>query len=198
MQANKATTPAVIGALGIVYGDIGTSPLYAFRDSLAAATGSAGSAPEILGVLSLIFWSLLVLVSLKYVLLLLRADNAGEGGILSLVALIQQKAAAGSPWTRRAIAVGVLGTALFFCDALITPAISVLSAVEGMELLDASLHRYVLPITAGVILALFAMQRRGTARVGRLFGPIMLLWFATLGVMGLKAIWHSPQVLVAV
>jgi KUP system potassium uptake protein len=187
----------VIGALGIVYGDIGTSPLYAFKESLRAAGGGAGQAPEILGILSLIFWSLLILVSLKYVLLLLRADNHGEGGILSLVALIQQKVGQTSPWAKRAIAVGVLGTALFFCDALITPAISVLSAVEGMELLGDGLHHYVLPITTGIILALFAIQRHGTERVGRLFGPIMLVWFALLAITGLRSLLQTPEVLVA-
>jgi KUP system potassium uptake protein len=187
----------VVGALGIVYGDIGTSPLYAFKESLHAAGGGPGEAAEILGVLSLIFWSLLLLVSLKYVLLLLRADNAGEGGILSLVALIQQKVGRTSPWARRSIAVGVLGTALFFCDALITPAISVLSAVEGMELLGDGLHRFVLPITIGIILGLFAIQRRGTERVGRLFGPIMLVWFAVLAVTGLRALLRGPEVLAA-
>ena len=187
----------VIGALGIVYGDIGTSPLYAFKESLRAAGGGAGQAAEILGILSLIFWSLLVLVSMKYVLLLLRADNAGEGGILSLVALIQQKAGQTSPWARRAIAIGVLGTALFFCDALITPAISVLSAVEGLELLGGRMQDYVLPITVGIIIALFAIQRRGTERVGRMFGPIMLVWFAVLALTGLRALLKAPDVLVA-
>jgi len=193
---DKRLAPMVVGALGIVYGDIGTSPLYAFKESLAAA-GGGGRAAEILGVLSLIFWSLLVLVSLKYVLLLLRADNAGEGGILSLVALIQQKVGQTSPWARRAIAVGVLGTALFFCDALITPAISVISAVEGTELLGKRLEHFVLPITVGIIIGLFAIQRRGTERVGRLFGPIMLVWFAVIALMGLHALLRAPAVLVA-
>jgi KUP system potassium uptake protein len=187
----------VIGALGIVYGDIGTSPLYAFKESLRAAGGAPGQAAEILGILSLIFWSLLVLVSLKYVLLLLRADNAGEGGILSLVALIQQRVGQTGVWAKRAIAIGVLGTALFFCDALITPAISVLSAVEGLELLGSKLQRYILPITVGIIIALFAIQRRGTERVGRMFGPIMLVWFAALAIMGLRALLKAPDVLVA-
>jgi len=187
----------VIGALGIVYGDIGTSPLYAFKESLSAAGGRAGQAAEILGVLSLIFWSLLLLVSLKYVLLLLRADNAGEGGILSLVALVQQKVGETSRWARRAIAIGVLGTALFFCDALITPAISVISAVEGLELLDHRMQHFVLPITVGIIVGLFAIQRRGTERVGRLFGPVMLVWFAVLAISGLRSLLQAPEVLSA-
>jgi len=198
LQDNKRLAPTLVGALGIVYGDIGTSPLYAFKESLHAAGGGAGQSAEILGVLSLIFWSLLILVSLKYVVLLLRADNAGEGGILSLVALIQQKLGQSGPWAKRAVAVGVLGTALFFCDALITPAISVLSAVEGMELLGEGLHRFILPITIGIILGIFAIQRRGTERVGGMFGPIMLLWFVVIGVLGLRAVIAAPEVLAAV
>jgi len=198
LHNNKRLAPTLVGALGIVYGDIGTSPLYAFRESLHAAGGASAGTPTILGVLSLIFWSLAILVSLKYVLLLLRADNAGEGGILSLVALIQQKTGQASPWTKRVIAVGVLGTALFFCDALITPAISVLSAVEGLELLGGGFHRYVMPVTAGIILALFAIQRRGTERVGRLFGPIMLAWFAVLAITGLRSLLQGPEVLAAI
>jgi KUP system potassium uptake protein len=198
LQENRRLAPTLVGALGIVYGDIGTSPLYAFKESLHAAGGEPGQVAEILGVLSLIFWSLAVLVSLKYVVLLLRADNAGEGGILSLVALIQQKVGQTGPWAKRAVAVGVLGTALFFCDALITPAISVLSAVEGMELLDGGFHRFVLPITIGLILAIFAIQRRGTEKVGRLFGPIMLLWFFVIGILGLRSLLAAPQVLAAV
>jgi KUP system potassium uptake protein len=198
LQDNKRLAPTLIGALGIVYGDIGTSPLYAFKESLHAAGGSAGGATEILGVLSLIFWSLLILVSLKYVVLLLRADNAGEGGILSLVALIQQKIGQTSSWAKRVVAVGVMGTALFFCDALITPAVSVLSAVEGMELLGDKLHRYILPITIGIILGIFAIQRRGTEKVGRMFGPIMLVWFIVIGILGLRSLLAAPEVLAAV
>lgn len=195
---SKNLTPAVIGALGIVYGDIGTSPLYAFKEALHAAGGGAGFAPEILGTLSLIFWSLLILVTLKYILLLLRADNAGEGGILSLVALIQQKLDAADPWLKGAVSLGVLGTALFFCDALITPAISVLSAVEGLELLSPNMHRLILPITAGIIIGLFAIQSRGTEKVGRMFGPVMLIWFALIGLLGAMAIAKAPAVLMAV
>jgi KUP system potassium uptake protein len=198
MSTDKRMAPAVVGALGIVYGDIGTSPLYAFKESLSAAGGGAGTGTEILGVLSLIFWSLLVLVTLKYVVLLLRADNAGEGGILSLVALIQQQLGQSGKWVQRAVALGVLGTALFYCDALITPAISVLSAVEGLELLNPDFEKMVLPVTLGIIVALFAIQRRGTEKVGRMFGPIMLLWFAVIGALGLVAILRAPEVLAAI
>jgi KUP system potassium uptake protein len=194
---NRALLPATIGALGIVYGDIGTSPLYAFKEALAAAGGQAGGAPVVLGVLSLVFWSLLIVVSLKYVVLMLRADNDGEGGILSLLALVQRGLGTAGPWARRALTLGVLGTALFYCDALITPAISVLSAVEGLELLNPSFERAVIPVTLGIILGLFAIQRRGTERIGRLFGPVMVAWFAALGVLGALAIVRRPDVLLA-
>ena len=190
--------PTLIGAIGIVFGDIGTSPLYAFKESLGAAGYQPGDAATVLGLLSLIFWTLAVVVSVKYLAVIMRADNAGEGGILSLVALVQQHFGSAEPWARRAVALGVLGAALFYCDALITPAISVLSAVEGLEILDPQFHRAVLPVTLGVIAVLFAIQRRGTERVGRLFGPVMILWFATLAVLGGIEIVHAPRVLSAV
>jgi len=188
----------MIGAIGVVFGDIGTSPLYAFKESLAAAGYLPGDEATILGLLSLIFWSLAIVVSVKYLAVIMRADNHGEGGILSLVALIQERFGSIDTWARRAVALGVLGAALFYCDALITPAISVLSAVEGLTVLDPHFERAVLPVTLGVIVALFAIQRRGTARVGRLFGPIMLLWFATLAILGAMEIFHAPRVLEAV
>ncbi len=197
-MTRRALFPATLGALGIVYGDIGTSPLYAFKEALNAAGGQAGGAPVVLGVLSLVFWSLLLVVSLKYVVLMLRADNDGEGGILSLLALVQRGLGTAGPAARRALTLGVLGTALFYCDALITPAISVLSAVEGLELLDPSFARAVIPVTLGIIIGLFAIQSRGTERVGRLFGPVMVLWFGVLGVLGALAIARHPDVLLAV
>jgi KUP system potassium uptake protein len=196
MNDDRSLPRATIGALGIVYGDIGTSPLYALKEATAAA-GGAGDPAVVLGVLSLIFWSLFLVVTLKYVVLILRADNAGEGGILSLLALVQQKAGASGTWAVRLVALAALGTALFYCDALITPAISVLSAVEGLELLNPSFARAVLPITLGILVALFALQHRGTARVAKLFGPIMVLWFVTLGVLGALAIARAPLVLTA-
>lgn len=185
-----------LGALGVVYGDIGTSPLYALKEATAAA-GGAGDPANVLGVLSLIFWSLFLVIALKYIVLILRADNAGEGGILSLLALVQQKLGTSSVWATRLIALAALGTALFYCDAMITPAISVLSAVEGLEQLDANFANAVLPITLGILMALFAIQRRGTARVGKLFGPVMVLWFGTLAVLGVQAIRAAPRVLTA-
>jgi KUP system potassium uptake protein len=198
MKVQQALGPAVIGAIGVVFGDIGTSPLYAFKESLGAAGFQPGDASTVLGLLSLIFWSLTIVVSVKYLAVIMRADNHGEGGILSLVALVQQRFGNAEPWARRAVALGVLGAALFYCDALITPAISVLSAVEGMEILNPNFERAVLPVTLGVIVALFAIQRRGTARVGRLFGPIMILWFIALAVLGAMEIVRAPQVLAAV
>ena len=136
MKAQQALGPAFIGAIGVVFGDIGTSPLYAFKESLGAAGFQPGDASTVLGLLSLIFWSLAIVVSVKYLAVIMRADNHGEGGILSLVALVQQRFGTAEPWARRAVALGVLGAALFYCDALITPAISVLSAVEGLEILN--------------------------------------------------------------
>jgi KUP system potassium uptake protein len=188
---------ALVGALGIVFGDIGTSPLYAFKESLAAAGFVPGNADTILGLLSLIFWSLALIVTVKYLMVIMRADNAGEGGILSLVALVQQRFGSAEPWARRAVALGVLGAALFYCDALITPAISVLSAVEGLSLLDPVFERAVLPVTLVIIALLFMIQRRGTEKVGKLFGPIMILWFVALAVLGIVEIVKAPQVLTA-
>ena len=196
MQQRKTTWPLMIGALGVVYGDIGTSPLYAFREALNA-TGSS-DLPSVLGLLSLLFWTLTVIVTLKYVGVMLRADNAGEGGILSLVALAQQHMGMTSPWVQRIVSLGVLGTALFYCDALITPAVSVLSAVEGLEDLDPSFRRAVLPLTLAVLVVLFAIQKSGTERVSRMFGPVMLIWFLILAVMGTVQIFHNPVVLAGV
>jgi KUP system potassium uptake protein len=187
---------ATIGALGVVYGDIGTSPLYALKEATAAA-GGATDAATVLGVLSLIFWSLFLVITLKYIVLILRSDNAGEGGILSLLALVQQKIGTTSVWAGRFLALAALGTALFYCDALITPAISVLSAVEGLESLNPTFERLVLPITLAIMAVLFLVQRRGTARVGGMFGPIMVVWFSTIGVLGVIAIVREPRVLQA-
>ena len=195
MNEQRSLGRATLGALGVVYGDIGTSPLYALKETVAI-TGNDAAA--VLGILSLIFWSLLSVVTLKYIVVTLRADNAGEGGTLSLLALVQQKFGTTGIWAARFVALAALGTAMFYCEALITPAITVLSAVEGLELIDPVFEGMVLPITLGIIVALFALQRRGTARVGGLFGPIMVLWFGTLAVLGVREIVAAPEVLVAV
>ena len=198
MNKQSALFPTGIAALGVVYGDIGTSPLYAFKEAIAAAGDGMGEEAAVLGVLSLVFWSLLLVVTIKYVVLMLRADNEGEGGILALLALVQDKVGGSSVWARRAIALGVLGTALFYCDALITPAISVLSAVEGLELLDPSFERIVIPTTLLIVIVLFMIQSRGTEKIGRLFGPVMIIWFGALAILGVIAIVQQPHVLVAV
>ncbi|HTU64813.1 MAG TPA: KUP/HAK/KT family potassium transporter [Steroidobacteraceae bacterium] len=198
MKAQQALGPAVIGAIGVVFGDIGTSPLYALGSSLGAAQYIPGEAHKVLGLLSLIFWSLAIVVTVKYVGVIMRADNAGEGGVLSLVALVQKHFGTATPWVRNAVALGVLGTALFYCDALITPAVSVLSAVEGLAILDPAMKGAVLPVTIIVIVILFAIQRRGTDKMGKLFGPVMVLWFVSLAVMGIVSIARAPDVLLAI
>ena len=188
---------AVLGVLGVVYGDIGTSPLYAFKASLEHFSDTGITSWEVHGILSLIFWALVLTVTVKYVLLVMRADNRGEGGILALMALAQR--VAGSPRLKAALAlVGVGGACLFFGDGLITPAISVLSAVEGLQIATPSLRQFVLPISAAVIVALFAVQSRGTGSVGRMFGPVMAVWFAAIGLLGLKEIAGDPSVLLAI
>src|SRR5688572_9289971 len=176
MNQPRSLSAATLGALGVVYGDIGTSPLYALREATAIA-GGATDVSAILGVLSLIFWSLLVVITLKYVVVILRMDNEGEGGVLSLVALVEDKLTGNSRAAKRLVLLAVLGTAFFYCDALITPAISVMGAMEGLAIIDPGMQRLVVPGTLAILVVLFAMQRRGTERIGRLFGPIMVIWF---------------------
>jgi KUP system potassium uptake protein len=186
---------SIVGAIGIVYGDIGTSPLYTMQNAVQAA--GTFNAEAVLGVLSLIFWSLTISVTLKYLTIIMRADNDGEGGILALFALAQRRLILGSTWAKVAVGLALAGTAFFFCDALITPAISVLSAVEGLQLFDPAFKKWVIPITLGVLAVLFAYQRHGTARVGRLFGPVMVVWFIVIAAMGAWPLVRNPQVLVA-
>jgi KUP system potassium uptake protein len=187
---------AIMGVLGIVYGDIGTSPLYAFKASLDHFKDRGITAFEVLGILSLIFWSLVLIVTVKYVLLVMRADNRGEGGILALMALAQRVSV--GVRTRTALAlIGIGGACLFFGDGCITPAISVLSAVEGLEVISPTLKEFVLPISTVIIVGLFAVQSRGTGSVGRVFGPIMAVWFAVIGLVGAIQIVGNPTVLAA-
>ena len=186
-----------LGALGVVYGDIGTSPLYTLRECFGESAAINPTHGDILGILSLIFWSLILVVTVKYVLFMLRADNRGEGGILALMALVAEKLGRG-PRRRIALLLGMIGAALFFGDALLTPAISVLSAVEGLEVAAPVLQPWIVPLSVIVLVVLFAVQRRGTGKVGRIFGPIMLLWFAVLALLGVMSIVRAPTVLAAV
>ena len=183
-HTRRLTLSSIVGTIGIVYGDIGTSPLYTMQQ----AVGEAGTfdAEAVLGVLSLIFWALTISVTVKYVTIIMRADNDGEGGILALFALAQRRLMPGSTWGKVVVAMALAGTAFFFCDALITPAISVLSAVEGLEVLSPDLKQAVVPITVIVIAVLFAYQRHGTARVGRIFGPVMVVWFLVIAAIGTR------------
>ena len=195
----RKPAPAIgvlLAVLGVVYGDIGTSPLYAFKASLQHFPSSEVTQLEIMGILSLIFWSLALVVTVKYVLLILRADNRGEGGIFALMALAQRVSVGAG--VRSALAlIGIVGACLFFGDGVITPAISVLSAVEGIEVSAPELKQYVLPISIVVILMLFAVQSRGTGSVGRVFGPVMAVWFLAIGALGLWEIVRHPFVLLA-
>ena len=185
-----------LGSIGVVFGDIGTSPLYAFREAVAgAAHGQEVSRVIVLGVLSLILWALFIVVTAKYVLLLLRADNNGEGGTLSLMAL-GQRALGRRSWPL--LALGVLGASMFIGDSMITPAISVLSAVEGLKLATPALEHYVVPLTILILVGLFSVQSSGTARVASAFGPVMVVWFASIAVMGLMHIKDDPSVLAAI
>ncbi len=193
----KPTLGMLMAVLGIVYGDIGTSPLYAFKASLQLFDATKTTQTEIMGVLSLIFWSLIIIVTLKYVFLVMRADNRGEGGILSLMALAQRVSIGRGAKSAIAL-VGIAGACLFFGDGVITPAISVLSAVEGLEVSAPELKHYVLPISIAVILGLFAAQYKGTGSVGRVFGPVMVVWFFVIGILGLLEIIQHPFVLLAV
>ncbi|MEO5344756.1 MAG: potassium transporter Kup [Magnetococcus sp. YQC-9] len=189
----------VIGALGVVFGDIGTSPLYALKESLAASAGHGGMPTEadIFGVLSMIFWSLVVVITVKYVLYIMRADNKGEGGIMALTALALRSPHATPTWRVMIFFLGICGLALFFGDGVITPAISVLSAVEGLELATPVLQPVVVPVTLVILVGLFMFQRKGTEGVGALFGPVMLVWFGVLGVLGIYGIQLNPSVLLA-
>jgi len=197
-QHHSATSVLMLAAIGVVFGDIGTSPLYSLKECFAPAHGIPFSQDAVLGIISLIFWSLMLVVTVKYVIFVLRADNHGEGGVLSLMALAL-RSARGKP--RRftfLLMLGALGACMLLGESVITPAISVLSAVEGLEVIHPDLKRLVIPLTVVIILVLFAVQRYGTAAVGRLFGPVMVVWFVALAASGLYNIALSPSVLVAV
>lgn len=187
-----------LGALGVVYGDIGTSPLYAFREALRATGGDAADPAGVLGILSMIFWTLIVVVGVKYLAVVMRADNHGEGGILALTALILPPDRQPRGSRRLLVLLGLFGTALLYGDGIITPAISVLAAVEGIEIAAPALGPWVVPIAIGILIGLFAVQHLGTAKVGAMFGPVMITWFATLALMGAWHLVRDPSVLAAV
>ncbi|MBB5191790.1 KUP system potassium uptake protein [Silvimonas terrae] len=205
MGANHGQAPSAsrlagltVGAIGVVYGDIGTSPLYTLKTCLTAHGNLPINAENILGILSLIFWAIMIVVSAKYVVVIMRADNRGEGGILALMALALRDL---DPRSRKGLllmGLGIFGASLFYGDGIITPAISVLSAFEGISVISHTLDPYIVPLTIIVLVALFAIQRHGTSKVGKFFGPIMVFWFITLAVMGLRSIVHAPEVFAAI
>ena len=198
-QGNKRLATLTLAALGVVYGDIGTSPLYSIKEVFGGAHHPVPITPDnVLGILSLFFWSLIIVVTLKYVAFIMRANNKGEGGIIALMTLALQKGNPASWQQRLLIVLGLFGAALFYGDGVITPAISVLSAVEGLELITPTFKPYILPITLAIVVGLFLFQRKGTASVGALFGPVMVLWFAVLALLGVTGIMQNPAVLAAV
>ena len=172
-------------ALGVVFGDIGTSPLYTFSVALSATGHAPPAATDVLGVVSLIFWALMAMVSLKYVVFVLRADNDGEGGILALLSLVASDRIANGARVPMLVLLGIVGAALLYGDGVITPAISVLSAMEGLKLVTPAFENFVLPVTLAILIGLFMIQRRGTASIGRLFGPVMVVWFVVIGLLGI-------------
>ncbi|GKQ51106.1 putative potassium transport system protein kup 3 [Bradyrhizobium sp. Ce-3] len=187
-----------LGALGVVYGDIGTSPLYALKEAAKAAThGGPLTESAVLGVVSLILWALILIISVKYAMLILRADNRGEGGIVALLALLSARNAAPGTWRAHLLVVGLIGAALLYGDGAITPAISVLSAIEGLKVDAPSLAPAVVPLTVVILIGLFMMQKQGTGFIGKIFGPVMLFWFAVLAALGIHGIVKAPGVLVA-
>jgi len=189
--------PLVVGAIGVVYGDIGTSPLYTLRTAFTGPHGLTLNEANVLGVLSVIFWALVIVVTLKYITLIMRADNRGEGGILALTALVSRGIEHRARLRWWLVGFGIFGAAMFYGDGMITPAITILGAVEGLEVIAPSMHAYVVPASVAIIVALFAVQKRGTASLGAVFGPVMAVWFVTLGILGAMEIARAPHVLVA-
>lgn len=195
---HSSSTGLVVAAVGVVYGDIGTSPLYTLKEVFAGHYGVRADIDGVLGILSLILWSLVWVVSLKYVLFMLRADNGGEGGVMALTTLARRATSAYPRLSGVLLLLGLFGTALFYGDSMITPAISVLSAVEGLEVALPGVGHWVIPTTVVLLVGLFLIQKHGTARIGILFGPVMVLWFSMLGLLGIKGIVARPEVLQAV
>ena len=188
----KQPLPALaLAAIGVVFGDIGTSPLYALKEAFSKSHGIELSEASILGVISLLFWAIMIVVSIKYVLFVMRADNNGEGGVLALMTLALRTFKGSGRATGVLMMLGIFGACMFYGDAVITPAMSVISAVEGLEIVSPALSEGVIPITIVILVLLFWIQRRGTSVVGKLFGPIMVLWFVTLAVLGLYQIGRA-------
>ncbi len=187
----------VISAIGVVFGDIGTSPLYTLKEAFSPHFGLVANHDTVLGILSMVFWALMITVTAKYVTIIMRADNDGEGGIMALMALAQRTLRKGSRAAYYVGILGIFGASLFFGDGVITPAISVLSAIEGLEVVAPSLHHWIVPLTVLVLVCLFASQKHGTAKVGKIFGPITILWFASLAAIGVFNMFHAPEVLKA-
>ncbi|MEO6118722.1 MAG: potassium transporter Kup [Methylotenera sp.] len=192
---SKSVAALTLGAIGVVYGDIGTSPLYTVKEIFSTSTGIALTQANIIGAISAIFWVLMLVVTLKYVILVLRADNRGEGGIMALLALAVSTASAAPMRKKMLLGLGVFGAALFYGDSILTPAISVLSAAEGLELITPGLKSFIMPISIAILIALFAFQKYGTNAVGKFFGPIIVVWFTVLGAIGIYHITQNPMIL---
>src|SRR5471032_3244306 len=196
--AKAAASAMVVGALGVVFGDIGTSPLYTLRETFTHGSGMTPTPRHVLGVLSILFWAVTLTVTIKYVTLIMRTDNKGEGGVMALATLATKGLAGRARTIRGAIVLfAIIGLALFYGDAIITPAMTIMSAVEGLDSVAPGLGPYVVPMSLAILVALFMLQSRGTAGVGRLFGPVMLVWFLVLGVLGAWHIARNPGVLAA-
>src|SRR4051812_30754645 len=197
-QEHRRNVPLlVLGAVGVVFGDIGTSPLYAMKEAFSPHYGIPLNAANVMGILSLIVWSMIWVITLKYLFVMMRADNNGEGGILALLALALRETQAQPRVKWAIISIGIFGAAMFYGDSMITPAITVLSAVEGVAVAAPALDNYVIPVTIGVIAALFLIQSHGTTRVGVFFGPITMVWFVAIGAVGLSHIVKNPAVVAA-
>ena len=197
-KRRRALAPAALACMGIVFGDIGTSPLYTLQVAVKAASPSGAISPEaVIGIVSLIFWSLIIVISIKYAILIMRAGNHGEGGILALLALISPQNAKRGGWRAAMVIVGLIGATLLYGDGTITPAISVLSAIEGIKLYAPQLGRFVVPLTLIILVILFLVQHKGTSWIGRLFGPVMLIWFIVIGLLGIVEIAKAPAILAA-
>jgi KUP system potassium uptake protein len=194
----RSLAPAALACMGVVFGDIGTSPLYTLNVAAKSASPDGHVSPEaVVGIVSLIFWSLIIVISIKYAILIMRADNHGEGGILALLALVSPRRAKRNKWRAAMVMIGLIGATLLYGDGTITPAISVLSAIEGLKIYAPQMGRAVVPLTVAILVILFLIQRNGTAFIGGIFGPVMLIWFIVAGVLGVVGIVRTPAVLAA-